>query len=71
MPKPTDTQSLRQSLLRVLQKTGQGERQALARLEALARPGQPVFSTLLSLLTHLDFPEAGHALFTVDAGTIG
>jgi diguanylate cyclase (GGDEF)-like protein len=56
--KPTDSQNLRQSLLRVLRNTGVAERRALARVEATAKPGQPVFSTLLSLLTHLDFPEA-------------
>ncbi len=58
MTKPTDAQSLRQSLLRVLQKnTASTEQRALARVEAQARPGLPVFSTLLSLLTHLDFSE--------------
>jgi diguanylate cyclase (GGDEF)-like protein len=56
--KPSETQGLRHSLLRVLQSTAVSERRALARLEALARPGQPVYSTLLSLLTHLDFTEA-------------
>jgi len=56
--KSTDAQSLRQSLLRVLQKNTAGsEQRALARLEAEARPELPVFSTLLSLLTHLDFAE--------------
>jgi diguanylate cyclase (GGDEF)-like protein len=55
--KSTDAQNLRQTLLRVLQTSSGSEQRALARLEAQARPGQPVFSTILSLLTHLDFSE--------------
>jgi diguanylate cyclase (GGDEF)-like protein len=55
--KPTDPQTLRQSLLRLLQNGAAGTDAALARLAADA-PGLPVYSTLLSLLTHLDFAEA-------------
>src|SRR6185295_1151029 len=48
----------RQALLRVLQDPAVGEDDALAALEAEPRRGQPFHSTLLSLLTHLDFSEA-------------
>jgi diguanylate cyclase (GGDEF)-like protein len=54
--KPTDPQNLRQALLRALQNSASATAAALARLEAQA-PGLPIYSTLLSLLTHLDFPE--------------
>jgi diguanylate cyclase (GGDEF)-like protein len=55
--KPTDSQKLRQSLLRVLQNTGAGERNALARVEAMAQPGQPLFHADVAPRTP-DFPEA-------------
>ena len=58
MAKPTEAPNIRQSLLRVLQEPTAGEDAALAALEAEPRRGQPFYSTLLSLLTHLDFSEA-------------
>jgi diguanylate cyclase (GGDEF)-like protein len=42
----------------VLQDPGGDEDEALRRLEAEPRRGQPFYSTLLSLLTHLEFTEA-------------
>lgn len=58
MAKPTEAPNIRQALLRVLQEPAAGEDDALAALEAAPRRGQPFYSTLLSLLTHLDFSEA-------------
>lgn len=59
MAKPTEALNIRQSLLRILQESGGSaeEDDALARLQAEPRRGQAFYSTLLSLLTHLDFTE--------------
>jgi diguanylate cyclase (GGDEF)-like protein len=54
----TDAQRFRQTLLRLLQGAAGGEERVLARLEKTHAAGQPLYSTLLSLLTHLEFPEA-------------
>lgn len=58
MAKPTDAQRFRQTLLRLLQGAAGREERVLAQLEKKQAAGQPVYSTLLSLLAHLEFPEA-------------
>lgn len=57
MGKATEAQNVRQSLLRLLQTAGGTEDRLLKRMEAQHGPGLALYSTLLSLLTHLEFPE--------------
>jgi diguanylate cyclase (GGDEF)-like protein len=55
--KPTDAQTFRQTLLKRLQGAAGREERVLAQLEKNDTSGQPLYSTLLSLLTHLEFTE--------------
>jgi hypothetical protein len=54
---PTDAVAFRQSLLRLLEAGPADEDRVLAGFEAERRAGQPLYSSLLYILTHLNFAE--------------
>jgi diguanylate cyclase (GGDEF)-like protein len=53
----TESGRLRQSLQRLIEAGGCGEDELLAGTEERSRPGQPLYSSLLYVLTHLSFSE--------------
>jgi diguanylate cyclase (GGDEF)-like protein len=55
---PSDAVRFRQSLLKILEAAAPAEERLLKSLEAHREQGQPVNSSLLSILTHLSFSEA-------------
>ena len=57
MKNPSDTAAFRQSLLRLLEAGPSAEDRLLAEFERQRRPSQPLYSTLLYILTHLNFSE--------------
>ena len=57
MKNPTDAVAFRQSLLRLLEAGPGDEDRVLAEFEAERRAGQPLYSSLLYILTHLNFAE--------------
>jgi diguanylate cyclase (GGDEF)-like protein len=54
---PSEPVPFRQALLDFLEAGPRREEALLAELEKSRRPGDPLYSALLSLLTHLNFPE--------------
>ncbi len=57
MKTPSDSLSFRQSLLEFLQAGPDREEALLEKFERAKGPGDPLYSSLLYLLTHLDFTE--------------
>ena len=57
MTRPPDPVAFRQSLLRLLETPPANEDQLLATLARETKRGVPVYSALLSILSHLDFTE--------------
>jgi diguanylate cyclase (GGDEF)-like protein len=58
MPRrPTDEIDVRQSLLKLLESDPPHEDRLLAEFEGYRRAGQPVYASMLSILTHLSFAE--------------
>lgn len=53
-----DSTRLRQSLLRLLETGPSEDDELLAAIEKRIKPGQPLYSCLLHVLTHLSFTEA-------------
>ena len=53
-----DTDGIRQALLQLLEANPPDEEKLLVRFESQRRDGQPVYSGILAILTHLSFSEA-------------
>ena len=58
MSSAPDSTRLRQSLLRLLEAGPREDDELLAAIEKRVKPGQPLYSCLLHVLTHLSFTEA-------------
>jgi diguanylate cyclase (GGDEF)-like protein len=56
--KPSDEVSVRQNLLKLLEADPPNEERLLAEFEQHRRDGQELYACLLSILTHLSFPES-------------
>jgi diguanylate cyclase (GGDEF)-like protein len=54
---PADAVGFRQSLLQLLEADPAREDRVIAEIDRQARDGRPLYSSALSILTHLDFPE--------------
>ena len=57
MKLPADEAGFRQSLLQVLESEPARADQILAEIDRQVRDGRPLYSSVLSILTHLNFPE--------------